>query len=218
MYVQLLVRMQIPNSAGTPQNYQPGDFVDVGKQTARQWIADGRARVLDYARAGLLPAASGVQPWGENTRTAPEDLVADGIEFANHSPGPTLPFYRTLLWTGNAPLRRDTLAAGFNLLDTWHIALPLFDYNRLANSFGSQAEREKTEAVIRDLRVPVYDYRLMFVRRCTETENLLQAWDRETTIGSDLTLSFMRALYEVKPLVLALPTTWGNADGSDGYT
>ncbi len=53
--------------------------------------------------------------------------------------------------------------------------------------------------------MPVYDTRLMFIRRCHATRELVDEWVAE---DGHRGLAFLRALYRVKPLVLALPTTW----------
>ena len=43
------------------------------------------------------------------------------------------------------------------------------------------------------------------VRRCEATRRLFEAWEGE---GEWTKLSFLRSLYRVKPLCLALPVTW----------
>jgi len=216
IWVQLLTRMYIDGADGRQHPYQPGDFVDIGKQTARQWIAQGKARVLDYKKAGLLPAGAGVMPYGV-AWDYPIDHVYEELEYAPAALTPSLPFYRTLLWQPGAPLRRDMLATGFALLDTWQLAVPLVDYTQLANSIGDEQDRQNAEAILHDLRIPIYDIRLIFVRRCAETEALLANWEEMRLTVHDLTLSFMCALYVIKPLILPLPMTWGTADGKDGY-
>jgi len=65
--------------------------------------------------------------------------------------------------------------------------------------------RTYTQKVVRDLRVPLYDIRFMVMRRCENTRRLLEVWEGE---GEYTRLSFLRSLYRVKPLVLALPCTW----------
>ena len=88
---------------------------------------------------------------------------------------PILEFARTLLWSG-VNFRGDLLATGFGLLDTWELAAPLYSYETLARDVGDRRDREQTERVIHDLRVPVYDTRLMFIRRCHATRELVDEW------------------------------------------
>jgi len=101
-------------------------------------------------------------------------------------------------------LQENMILTGLGLLETWQVAVPLKPYNLLAQNLGDEAEREQTAAVIPDLRVPVYDHRCVFMRRCPESEELLARWQVE---GGGI-LAFLRALYTVKPLVLALPNSW----------
>jgi hypothetical protein len=111
-------------------------------------------------------------------------------------------------------LRKELVPVGFHLLDTWQVAIPLYDYDKLAIHLAQGAERERTAAVLPDLRVPMYAWELMFLRRCDETGELLRVWREEQGAphaephADTLRLSLLRALYRVKPLVLALPTTW----------
>jgi len=92
------------------------------------------------------------------------------------------------------------------------VAVPLWDYDTLARDVGSEEERAYTESVIHDLRVPLRDTRLVFVRRCSDTRKLVETWhaERARVPGGEDKLAFLRALYAVKPLVCDLPTVWTN--------
>ena len=123
--------------------------------------------------------------------------------------GDTLEYPRTLLWNPAVSLRLDLVPIGFHRLTTgWQIAAPLFSYGTLARDIGGDDDRTHTEEVIRDLRVPVYETGLLYIRRCSDTERLMAAWRDERNDGGDTRLAFMRALYHVKPTINALPTTW----------
>jgi hypothetical protein len=115
---------------------------------------------------------------------------------------------RTLLLDPAVRLRRELIPVGLSFLHIWHIAAPLYDYNTLAFQHGTLEERQKTAEQIRDLRVPLYETRALFLRQCAETDALLAAWAREREGGGDERLAFHRALWEVKPLILPLPITW----------
>jgi len=71
-----------------------------------------------------------------------------------------------------------------------------------------------TEEVIHDLRVPVYDTRVRFIRRNRTTERLMGLWYEERQQGE--ALAFLRALGRVqpKPLICALPAEWVVQDGA----
>lgn len=123
---------------------------------------------------------------------------------------PAIAFQKTMIWNPKVQLRTELVSAGFGMLETWEIAVPLYSYDELAVHIGSEEDRKRTKAIIRDLRVPVYDVRLIFVRNCEATQQLFDAWTEENGIAgeSDERLSFMRAFYRVKPAMLALPITW----------
>lgn len=124
-----------------------------------------------------------------------------------------LVYGRSLLWDAMRlqSLRLNILPIGFSLLDTWQIAAPVWSYTELAAHVGNAAEREYTQSIIRDLRVLMYDTRMVFVRRCGDTRKFVSVWRDESEKGADERLAFLRALYIVKPVLLALPTTWTKA-------
>jgi hypothetical protein len=77
---------------------------------------------------------------------------------------------------------------------------------------GTPAERERTKAVIRDLRVLLYAHELLFVRDSPDGRRFIETWRAEcgdgNGSGSDERLAFLRALYLVKPVFCALPRSW----------
>lgn len=208
MWIQLISTKYIDVN-GTTRRYFPGDWVDVGKQTALQWIAANEARVPNPLRSGLLIAGSGVGVWGTHAHEHPG---LPEVEFTALPETLSIPYHLTCLWQPPLRLSTDLLAAGFGLLQTWQIAVPLWNYDVLANGVGKGEAQARTKAVVRDLRIPLYDVRLIFLRRCPETEQLLAVWNEERKTGDPDQLTFLRALYQVKPLVLALPMTWTQKD------
>jgi len=122
-----------------------------------------------------------------------------------------LPFSRTLLWDGLCHLRHDLVPAGFYRLTTgWQVAAPIHSYEELAQDIGTDDDKERTLEIVRDLRVPVYDPRTVYMRRCSDTERFLEVWQGER--GGDERFAFLRALYIVKPVICALPPTWIKKD------
>lgn len=123
--------------------------------------------------------------------------------------GNSLEYPRTLLWDTTAKLRADLVSVGFDrLAHGWQIAIPLASYRTLARDIGDDAGREVTEGVIHDLRVPFFDVRAMFIRKCATTEKLMETYTAELLVNTEPRLAFMRALYKVKPILCALPATW----------
>ena len=96
-------------------------------------------------------------------------------------------------------------------LETWEVAAPLRPYTELALYQGDEEERALTKTMLLDLRQPVYDSRAVFLRDCPAATALLEAWEQERAAchcTSFCGLPFLRAVWRVKPLLLALPAGW----------
>lgn len=215
MWVQLRSIQHIEEN-GRQMTRHPGDWVNVGKQTALLWIQRGEAVLPEKTKYGDFELASGSglliisdepeTPDNPNPNRKPLEPFARQIEISVGAR--CLPWERNVLWTPSFGLRLELVPVGLMLLETWQIAVPLWDYKQLASQVGSHEDREKTRAVIHDLRVPLYDTRLMFVRACKECELLFNRWEQEMKAGGDERLAFARALYKTPMLILALPMTW----------
>lgn len=206
MWVQLL-SPKVVDLDGVARRYQAGDWVNVGRQTAMAWIAAKEARVVGPMTASI-PKDSGLAVTVDSAMLR-DGLAQFGLEKlpVTAGPLPAVPYERTIMWDVAVKARVELFTAGLGFLDRWSMAVPVWSYDELARDVGSEADRLRTEAVVHDLRVPVYDTRLMFVRRNAESELVMQAWEAERD-GGDSRLAFLRAVYQVKPLILALPVTW----------
>lgn len=208
MWVQLC-SVQYFEVNGKQTAYHPGDWVSVGKQQAQLWIASGQACIPggNGTERALIAEGAGVVISGNfEAGKAHLDTYQGRLEMLDGLP---LPVYKkTLIWDTSINLRRELVPVGFGLLDTWQLAVPIENYDVLACHIGDEEDRERTKAIIRDLRVPVYSIRQMFVRKCQEVENLFALWNKEKAEGGDERLAFLRAIYMAKPFILALPSTW----------
>jgi hypothetical protein len=212
MWVQLRAQKQIA-VAGKSRVFYPGDWVDIGRQTAMQWIATGEAYVPRYSGTEIVGRDSGiVVRYGAPAARPQVERLLELVGFVEGPPA--IHFERNLLWDPGLNLREGLVPIGFNLLQTWEVAVPLWSYKELACQVGSDEERARTLRVVRDLRVPLYDTRMVFVRRCPAGLDLLTAWREEWTQGADEKQAFLRGLYRVKPLILALPITWTQGQGA----
>jgi len=197
-HVRLLsVQYVYDKGAGRIVTKYPGEWVKVGNQQATAWLATGQADRPDMPDLQAMPGCGVVLPPGVRP-SGVSGLVV------KHADEPCLEYARTLIWSG-VNFRGDLLAVGFMLLDTWEVAVPILSYTQLARDVGSAEDRDRTKRTARDLRVPVYDVRLLFLKRCQATRRLMDVWREEP---GDRSLAFLRALYQVKPLICALPTTW----------
>jgi hypothetical protein len=189
---------------GKAASFHPGDWLQVGKQQAREWLQHDQCEIL---RPAVLQS---VQDLTDCTIVLNgfipelENLLSNKFPAVPVEPYtgkmPTSP--RFLLWDTRANLRQELILTGFGLLNKWQMACPLLDYDKLAQDVGTAEEREETKAVVHDLRVPAYDDRVMFVRQCRETQRLFELWQNGTELG------LLRALYQSRPIINALPPSW----------
>jgi hypothetical protein len=220
--IRLRVQKQI-TIKGEPKTCQPGDWVDIAnQQTIRLWIANGWADMPHKPRAGMLPRSCGVIGWGKRPVNATLTRLEKDYHLQVNLGQPDqvvgdIPYLYTLYWNGEVILQDNLLVPGFGLLYTWWGCYPLMDYDTLATDIGTPEARERTVAVIHDLRVPVPNPVLLFVRRNTYTQKLINTWAEERETGDDWRLCFLRALHRVPGLWWPLPYTWGTSDGVDKY-
>jgi hypothetical protein len=188
---------------GIQRTYHAGDWVDIGKQQALRLISLGDARSVVPIAPDFTPHAGIIIT--NNEKQGRDHLTKSMLKMPVTAGPPQIKYDCTVIWDAAVPLRVDLLKPGIDFLDKWEIAVPLLSYTTLARDIGTPEERSEAELIIRDLRVPLYDTRLMFVRRCEATELLFELWQADT---GNTSLAFLKALYQVKPLILALPVTW----------
>jgi len=212
MYIRLLKEKRIEVHGAWTQ-YAAGDWINVGKQTALLWMARGEAEIPKFS-ADALQSETDAGVLLTNAPDVGRAFLGDTFSETNTDEGILrLPWSKTLIWNPALPLRPHLIAIGFLLLDTWEIACPMLEYHRLATTVGSLEEREATKGVIGDLRVPLYDPRLVFVKRTETTEDFVSVWLDESQ-GGEPHLALLRAIYRTKPLILALPCTWSTPGGA----
>ena len=120
---------------------------------------------------------------------------------------PELLYTKNLIWDGKSALDYRLVPLGFSRLDDWQLAVPVLDMTTLAKDIGTEEERVETKNVVHDLRIPVYDTGIIFVRRSPQTEELFNLWNPHE---GNRELGFIRALYQTQPVFLTLPTNWRN--------
>lgn len=189
---------------GQMTSFYPGDWLQVGRKQARDGLRDG---LLEILKPAVLQTVQDLTDCSIVIRGVLSENQR--IDLASRFPGVPIENYagwmpngRFLLWDMAANLRQDLILTGFGLLTKWQLAVPLLNYDTLAQDIGTADEQAETKAIIHDLRVPVYDSRVLFVRQCQETRRLFELWQT----GSDL--GFLRALYQARPVVNALPPSW----------
>lgn len=119
-----------------------------------------------------------------------------------------IPFEKTLILKAGTRVPWDLLPAAWNFLNRWDAAVPLWMYGKTAQDVGTALDRKKTAEIVRDLRVLLHSYELLFVRKNEAGEALISTWISEMESGGDQRLAFLRAYYLVKPRLCVLPISW----------
>lgn len=202
MYVQLRSIKDVVID-GNVARCHPGDWVDVGKQTALRWIAAGDAWAPQDKLSKALPSGAGLLIMGPSSARKLLGKLESSLQIVNGDRA--LPFAHTLLWNPDLRFPLRLLGAGFELLTRWQVVAPLWSYERLATTAGTEHARARAEELLHDLRVPLYDTRFVFARRSDATKRLLERWDWWEEELADERLAFLCAVYEVKPVICALP-------------
>ena len=138
-------------------------------------------------------------------RAGHEYLVSEDFSF---------PFDRALILRSKTVIQWPMVDAGMHLLGVWDAAAPLLlgkdvRHTLLARDVpASQEELKRTERIVHDMRMPVYGSEMIFVGRTEIGRELIEALRSELAHGENHRLAFLRAFYQVKPRLCALPSIW----------
>jgi hypothetical protein len=98
------------------------------------------------------------------------------------------------------------LEQGFNWLSRWEVIVPFRPYSELAEDLVKKNSKEKiVQLRVGDLRVPVFDPRLVFIKTNDATKKLWEIYKNEATHW-DNRIAFLIAVWEVKPFIKPLPS------------
>ena len=212
LWVHVLGRVNYEES-GIRQTAQAGDWVQIGKHQARQWLAQGSAEIPEpHRRADALSLNKcGVVVRGEMPGKSFFGVL-------RHQLGePSLPYEYTVLWDPSLTAPLQGIEAGLTRLmstelfpdgDSWEALATLASLKTLAGDVGSPGEKNKTKLIVGTLRLPVYETRLLWIRKTPATENFIALWASELVKGSDEQHSFLRSLYSSRIMMCTLPPGW----------
>lgn len=154
-------------------------------------------------------ASCGIVIIGDKDATIEGRAKAAGLS-VRYEDAPCIPFDKTLIVESGTSVPFALLNAAWHFLDRWDAATPFWRYSQTAEKLGTAEERQRTQKVIRDLRVLTHAVELLFVRNNDAGNELINTWQAEHKEGDDKRLSFLRAFYTVKPRLCVLPTAWLN--------
>lgn len=215
LQAQVVIRV---SEGGRPKDYYPGDWFQTGKHHARQLIAAGdavipkvstRLEVQGFERCGVVVRSE------QEVSLESFDNLAEHLRF-EYGP-PAVPFDYTLIWKPPAVISKQAAEMGLARLqdfdgeeggEPWAMLAMLTAENAIAAYTGSRAERDKTERMIGDLRLPVYATDLLWVRRTEATVRVIEVWADELMERADEQHAFLRALYGQPVMMCTLPPNW----------
>lgn len=186
---------------GEQKKFLPGDWVTVGRGIAERWCAEGTA----WQPTKEISAPSNAGIWVRGFAN-PGCKILEALPFIDDPATDFAPFPLTMIWKPELGFRPELIAPAFDKLTQWQVTIPLFSYSILAKDIGTDQDRQETVKVIRSLDTPFYDDRVLFVRRTRVVNDFITDW---LTGEGDSRLSLLRSLYIHKPLIYALPVSWG---------
>lgn len=218
------------DESGQKKKKRPGEWVEVGRHQARLWLASGQAEIpkistrnsiQDYGLCGvrvripLFPLSNQIPQYQDSAiDISVFGNLADRLTLSYGEPAITQDY--TIIWKPPLAIVPGAVEMGLIRLhsfedtdaEPWEMVAMLASETEWANSFGSDEERTKTESAIGDLRIPVYDTRLLWVRKTERTEAVISRWAAELRQGADEQHAFLRALYAEHILMCTLPANW----------
>lgn len=203
--------------AGVQKTYHRGDWVDVGKQTALAWLADGTAEIpgpdptkMEVVKE-LIGPGCGVRVLGKGAGSWSNKGFGNCLRALKFSTGPrALPYPYTMIWTPTVRITPQQVLIGFSQIVSrtgklsWEMVARLVGH-RLARDVGTKEEQAKTKALIGDLRIPVYDTEVLWIRKTVRTERFIRRWAAAIQGGEDKAHAFLRTLYTEGILLCTLP-------------
>ena len=207
MWLQLLEFKRIKDKHGRDILHYKGEMVYIkNKQIAQKWI-DTEAAVDVRFISEDVPKDTGILLLNEGR--IPK--WAKALELPVTVGDPSVPYAYTIIWNPGVQPQGALMATALRVVAKhgWDLAVPIYSYHKLARDCGRPEARLRTKSVIHDLRVPCYNPGLMFIKRNDRTTALIERWQEEKKVEyPDDRLSFLRALWHVKPFILPLPVLW----------
>lgn len=207
---------------GQLQTYHPGDTVEVGKQTALSWILDGSASdpfeqvgPAAYERDNVEFGEYGIHILDSEGSVSPTyfDRVMEAVPVSYGEPD--IPYEHTFLWNPLVPVSPQLLNYGWLRIskdnppqERWEMAATLLRIELTAADVGTAEEKQGTEKLIGDLRLPVYESGLLWIRQCPNSQKVIRSYAKYLDKGVHRYHAFLRALYSERAMLCTLPLDW----------
>jgi len=211
-WVKTLRTLSRYDLGGAYRTYQPGDWFQANNQEMLELLSRGmiKTNTLDI-KQNFAGQDLGVIARGGTLATDSFTNYGLTVQFTD---GFALPWERTALWNAKFAMATEGIALGLIRVDgrdeepTWEMAAMLADRDRMARDIGTDAEKARTLEVLGDLRLPVYETGILWVRRTEATEEVIQLWRAEVKAGADERHAFLRTIYTHRVMLCTLPADW----------
>jgi hypothetical protein len=191
--------------------FQPGDWFECRNQELLELTQAGLVRTTaDVLRVEFVGGDAGVLALPG--AVPPSTLGAYGLAMQKGDVL-ALPWKRTLIMDKGVGCTAETVALGMMRLapdsyPAWEMVAKLASFTRTLASVGTEDEKARTLEALGDLRLPVYDTRLLWVRRTPATEEVIRLWRAEVEQGHDPQHAFLRVVYRNPVALNTLPADW----------
>jgi len=211
-WVKTLKTLSRYDLGGAYRTYQPGDWFQVNNQEMLELLS---REMIQTNRLDIKVNFAG-QDVGVAVRSGtPTEHMLDNYGMqCIRSDAFKMPWERTAFWNVKYPMTAEGVALGLIRVDgrdeepTWEMAAMLADRDRMARDIGTAEEKARTLEVLGDLRLPVYETGILWVRRTEATEEVIQLWRAEVDAGADERHAFLRTIYTHRVMLCTLPADW----------
>lgn len=118
--------------------------------------------------------------------------------------GNVFDFDINMVYTPNKLLDLDLIRHCFDWIRKWEVIAPFGKYTTLIKDIVEEKDKKYLESIMWDLRVPVYDTRVIFLRKLPNIEEFWEIYLEEIEKLKDNRLAFSVALWKIKPMILTL--------------
>lgn len=118
--------------------------------------------------------------------------------------GKVFDFDINMIYTPEKELDLDLVRYCFGWAEKWEVIAPLGEYTTLIDAIANEKEKKYLKTILWDLRVPVYDTRVIFLRNFPHIKEFWRIYTEETEKLKDSRIAFSVALWKIKPMVLTL--------------
>ena len=133
-------------------------------------------------------------------------MRTEGVQVWDITPPSKLDFSRTLVAHSSIVVPEDLADHGYQFLDKFEVVLVLLGLKTTAAQMKDRLALDLTKQRCRTLYLPMYDGRMIWLRRGYKTTEFLKLWRKERLALGNSWLPLLRALYQARLKTWVLPS------------